>query len=495
MTAQNGRSVTFGISGNNVAPLRLAWKLDAALFAGLVLSVAGRVTSLLAAEPAIESGSVNVRLAAVVEQKQLNDAVVPEAIDRLGAHAGSLKSVRLGGLSDLWRSHADPAGEFWTLTDRGPNGTVVTPDGKRRTLLEPDFVPVLVHLRLQGGFDHSRRADDSGGVQIQATEVLPLVMASGRPASGRKNDTGSGDPLLNAADAIVLENDSNGLDPEGLVRLSSGQFWLSEEYQPSLVEVSGDGQVIARFIPLGQHLPGAGCDIFDVLPAEYAFRKDNRGFESMAVSPDELTLWAAMQSPLDYPFKDAGRKTGNVRVLQFNPVARRPTAEFLYRLGSPKSQDFLSKGNPPGDGKISAMVAIGAATLLVLEQMDGGASIYEVSLEQATNTLERTMPAGESLEMIRDLSAAAIRPAGKRLLADLSPHHPRMVEDVFREYGGGGKGRSIKLEGMALIDSQHVAILNDEDFGVDSGSETGELKASPRSCLWVVKLPAALAFE
>ena len=70
-----------------------------------------------------------------------------------------------------------------------------------------------------------------------------------------------------------------------------------------------------------------------------------------------------------------------------------------------------------------------------------------------------------------------------------------MVEDVFREYGGGGKGRSIKLEGMALIDSQHVAILNDEDFGVDSGSKTGELKASPRSCLWVVKLPAALAVE
>lgn len=114
-----------------------------------------------------------------------------------------------------------------------------------------------MHLRLQGGFDHSRRADDSGGVQIQATEVLPLVMASGRPASGRENDTGSGDPLLNAAGAIVLENDSNGLDPEGLVRLSSGRFWLSEEYQPSLVEVSGDGQVIARFIPLGQHLLGA----------------------------------------------------------------------------------------------------------------------------------------------------------------------------------------------------------------------------------------------
>lgn len=109
---QNGRSVTFGISGNNVKPLRLAWRLDAALFAGLVLSVAGLVTSLLAAEPAIESGSVNVRLAAVVEQKQLTDAVVPEAIDRLGAHAGSVKAVRLGGLSDLWRSHADPAGSF-----------------------------------------------------------------------------------------------------------------------------------------------------------------------------------------------------------------------------------------------------------------------------------------------------------------------------------------------------------------------------------------------
>ena len=36
----------------------------------------------------------------------------------------------------------------------------------------------------------------------------------------------------------------------------------------------------------------------DVLPAEYSDRRDNRGFEGIALSEDGRTLYAIMQNPL-----------------------------------------------------------------------------------------------------------------------------------------------------------------------------------------------------
>jgi hypothetical protein len=90
--------------------------------------------------------------------------------------------VALGGLSDLCVTVRDAAGiTLWTLTDRGPNGTVGNGDGERRTLLAPDFSPVLLRLRMPA------RAAAEDLVNVEA--MLPLTAASGAAVTGRPNVT------------------------------------------------------------------------------------------------------------------------------------------------------------------------------------------------------------------------------------------------------------------------------------------------------------------
>lgn len=71
----------------------------------------------------------------------------------------------------------------------------------------------------------------------------------------------------------------------------------------------------------------------------------------------------------------------------------------------------------------------------------------------------------------------------KRLVADLGPLLPR-----FRADAGLGADAPLKLEGLALLDERHVALVNDDDFGIHArGAER------PRSCLWVVRLARPVA--
>ncbi|MET1083710.1 MAG: esterase-like activity of phytase family protein [Burkholderiales bacterium] len=70
--------------------------------------------------------------------------------------------------------------------------------------------------------------------------------------------------------------------------------------------MSTTGIVLQRLTPQGQNLaalgPGWGAvPLQDVLPAIYGTRRDNRGFEGIAISPDGNTLDAIVQNPLATP--------------------------------------------------------------------------------------------------------------------------------------------------------------------------------------------------
>ena len=41
-----------------------------------------------------------------------------------------------------------------------------------------------------------------------------------------------------------LAPDPGGVDPEALVRLADGTFWVGEEYGPSLLRVAADGRIL-----------------------------------------------------------------------------------------------------------------------------------------------------------------------------------------------------------------------------------------------------------
>jgi hypothetical protein len=396
--------------------------------------------------------------------------------------------VLLGGLSDL--HPAGPLGSLivpggvatlWTITDRGPNGVVMVDGTNRRTLIDPAFVPSIAKLSLERG--DSRRPST-----VTVERVVPLRGRCGRPLSGVPNGVAGDITIYDHSGMHPLPSDPDGVDPEGLVALPEGGFWLAEEYRPSLLRVTDEGAVVDRYVPAGCVLGEADATVVDSVPADYSARRDNRGFEALAMSPDGERLYALVQSPLTVGACGEGAapgdRSGNVRVLVFDPAAGRPLAEHVYRLGDPEVPEFLVGGAPPKDGKLCAMASIDASTLLVLEQADGGeCRLYRVDLTGATDTLDwsAASAARPSLESVLDCPASGLVPVGKQLVADLRELRGAMLADVR---GSSDPTATLKLEGLALVDGRHVLLVNDNDFA---------LEGPARTCLWLVRLPVGLS--
>src|SRR4029434_7000063 len=237
---------------------------------------------------------------------------------------------------------------------------------------------------------------------------------------------------------------------EGLVRATAGDFWLAEEYSPSLVHVDRTGKVLKRYIPEGLKLEDTDYPVANALPAIYGKRKINRGFEGLALSDDEKTLYIVLQSPLLNPDRKIGDASRNTRVLVFDIASEKVTAEYAYRFDVSKQFDPNPK-NTTDEMKLSGVIAINPTTLLVLERTDLVAKLYSVDLSGATNILNskwsdvKTAPA---LEALADPAAAEVSVLPKSLVLDLSSL----------------AGMPEKIEGIALIDQSTIAVSNDNDF-------------------------------
>jgi len=399
------------------------------------------------------------------------------------------ENVRLGGLSDLTAARGFGPGRWWAVTDRGPNGVIERDGEKLRTLLAPKFAPSLVLLRVvaEDAAEGGTNAVDSATRMIAVEKVVPLTGPAGTPLTGLPTGGPGHLPVLSADGSTELPPDPDGVDTEAVVQLPEGTLWIAEEYGPSLLKVGPDGRAVERHVPQGTRNTAAAVPHRETIPAAYALRRDNRGFEALAATPDGSRLWALLQSPLDNPGPKAAKKTGNVRLLGFNPAAGKPVAEHVYRMGDPTDPDYLTKGVPPDDGKLCAMAMLADGRLLVLEQDDAGlARLYAVSLAGATDTLVwqpssvKSKTVDKTLEEIRDLPKAGIVPVGKRLVADLGA-----IREAMTSQADGGRPRHgpLKLEGMAVVDDRHVLLANDDDFGVH-----GKQEGRRRSFLWLVEL-------
>lgn len=383
---------------------------------------------------------------------------------------------RLGGFSDLGRG--DEPGRLWAITDRGPNGLLAGKRGRskdaRRTLPVPGFAPLLVELALV-----PPAAGEVGTLHVVRT--LPIKDAHGKPASGRPVGGGNQRPLLHPKTGAELPWDPLGLDPEGLVRLPDGRFWVAEEYVPSLLEIAADGTIRERFTP-------AGSGGRDVLPAAYARRRDNRGFESLTGSPDGGLLYCLLQSPIEGDV-ERRRRPRNVRLLVFDVARRRPVAEHLYPLGRPADEGGDARG-AAADGKVSAAAWVGPGRLLVLEHSDEDSRIYDVELARTTDTL--AAPAQRVLDAAEALEEAGVAPVRKTLCVDLKPLARQFQSAIEPAAVAPMKPADLKFEGLAVLDGGRVAIVNDNDF--DMGPDGGSPNKPPRrrTCLWVLR-PARTA--
>ncbi|MEU1181848.1 esterase-like activity of phytase family protein [Streptomyces sp. NPDC005820] len=350
------------------------------------------------------------------------------------------RGVDLGGIgSDICPTGRK--GEFWTITDRGPNGQIKIDGKKRRTFPVPGFDPAIVRIRVTGD-------------TVKVLDALPITTSSGKPVTGLSNQEGRDEAPYSYDARTPLSYNPNGLDTEGIVRAADGSFWLADEYGPSLVHVSARGKVLTRYVPEGLNLAGADYPVVEALPSVLLHRKINRGFEGLAQLPGgDLVL--AVQSPLSLPDTDAGEASRTTRLLRFSPKKNAVTAEYAYRF------DPVSVVDPSEDDtselKISSVVAVGGDRLLVEERTDKAARLQVVRLTRGANILggrwddDTTSP---SLEQLDDPAASGVPVLAKRLVVDL----------------GTVEGVPGKIEGVARVDHDTLALINDNDFGMTDGA-------------------------
>jgi hypothetical protein len=356
--------------------------------------------------------------------------------------------VLLGSVgSDLWHGPTDPQDEFWMITDRGPNGQIKVDGTNRRTFWVPDFTPMILRVKTEDK-------------TIRILETVAIVGQSGKPVTGLPNLKDVDETPYDYSARGILPFNPNGLDTEGLVRTNAGEFWIAEEYSPSLLRVDRTGKVLKRYIPEGLKLEGTDYPVAAVLPAIYTKRKINRGFEGLALSADQKTLYAVLQSPLLNPDKKIGEGSRNTRVLVFDVPSEKVIGEYVYRFDVAKEFDPNSK-TAPDDMKLSGVAFLNPTTLLILERTDPVAKLYSVDLDKATNILNskwddpKTIP---SLEALGDPLTADVRALPKSLVVDLSSLH----------------GMPEKIEGVALLDRNTIAVSNDNDFDSEESQYDAE---------------------
>ena len=375
------------------------------------------------------------------------------------------QDIFLGGFSGLYFQGIAANGnlQFVTHTDRGPNGD---PTGANRPFYLPAFQPEIVSFELNqvtGAIAITKRTG-----LFEKNGTTPLTGLPNLQAGG--NGTAYTDEIAVDLNGQVIPNKALGADLEGIVIAPNGDYWLVDEYRPAIYHFDVNGKLLDRFIPQGTAIAPAtdaapGTFGTEVLPAVYAQRRNNRGFEAVALEGSKL--YAFIQSAIDNP-DNAGdttsRNSRNLRILEFDIVSEQVTGEYLYLL-----DNITASGNAKTD-KIGDAVSLGNGKFAVVERDDLGTSasnklIYEINLAEATNInnpANFTLPAGKTIEQLTlsELTTARITPVSKSLIVNAAQLGYTGVE---------------KLEGLALVAPNTLALINDNDFNVSGNTPIQQL--------------------
>lgn len=379
---------------------------------------------------------------------------------------GTFQGIRFreAGFSALYVIPGTNGKEFWTCSDRGVNidAANANPASCRPTYDKiysfPSYAPKIHRIKLNG---------DS----IQILQTITMKRPSGTNASGIINPTGFGSTAAEVASTDTVMNCSNfnlktvekdvfGIDSEGLVVDKDGNFWICEEGGPTIWKLNSNGVVLKRFTPYANLIGAQSIDI--QIDTVFKYRKNNRGFEGIAITPNGK-IYAIIQSPILYPSKAVGEATRIHRILEINPNDN-STRMFAYLndgiIGASGANQIRLR-----DWKIGDMAAINNNEFLVLEAAQRGINdfkkLYKIDISTAS-TVNSGLYGGKTLEALVDsvgLAANSIMPVKKVLVMDL--------------LANGWPSNLDKAEGLAIINDSTIAIGNDNDYAQYSPTENG----------------------
>ncbi len=370
---------------------------------------------------------------------------------------------RLGMGSDLAydrRSHT-----LYTLADRGPGGGVISYE----TRLHKSKV----------NFD--RRTGEISHFRLQETI---------------KFKTTDGSQRFNGLNPLLLNGNVSTLglsfDPEGLAIGPNGNFYVSDEYGPSVYEFQKvelwNGIVEARFVRAFEvpHniLPFAGT-LLDYVNGRGILsvgRQDNRGYEGLTMSPDGTKLYAILQDPLinEGPTPGEGRRSRNVRIVEYDVASGVSTRQFVYQLETlavinaripGTNSDFAATAQGRNIG-CSGIVAINEDEFFVIERDNRGRGVDD---PLHINPIGSKRVFRISIVGATDVSNTSLFGHSTTLPTGVVPVQKELYLDVLDEVNNANIVMPEKIEGMIigpqLRDGTYALVVaNDNDFSVTQNS-------------------------
>jgi hypothetical protein len=367
-------------------------------------------------------------------------------------------TIREGGISGLM--YRD--GSFRFIGDRGPNASAVSSplaNGANALVFPfPDYAPKVWQVRPENGaltvedFDFVKRPDGTG------VSGLPLPAGQGNTGEVAWSDT----------IATVVTNDPWGLDSEGITQDNEGNFWICDEYGVSIWKLDQNFKVLNRYTPFPNEVEDLPLDPL------LGKRRANRGLEGITYTPNGK-IFAVIQSPIDNPNTATGNTSRVHRLVELDP-ATGAMRTFVY-LQEPELGQIRSR-----DWKLGDLIAINNEEFLTVEHAErngwNSKSIYKFSIANATpvtsndfggSTLEQLTPAG--------LAANGIVPVQKEFYTDLLEL--------------GWERQHDKPEGLAILNDSTIAVINDNDFGINSPNADGKIVLTGKTTrLYVFGVPS-----
>jgi hypothetical protein len=384
-----------------------------------------------------------------------------------GIYPRTTTMMREGGFSDLVLDPTDATGHtFLTVQDRGlavsfENNN--TGDTAFKIFAYPGHRQKVMRVRVQGDSVETLTRDSIGGLDTGFVTGLPSSRVTTDEVAVRMRFDSA---VVSTATMRRVTASPNGYDFEGLARAADGTLYLADEMGPRIVRVDATTKRITR-----EWRPSAG------LPRVFARRRDNRGLESLCLTPSGK-LAGLMQGGL---YNTASGKRSNAkdstRVLRFFILdpANDAVREHVYLM------DLKGGTRVPGDVKIGAMACLSDSSFVALEHGEDGSGhdwidLYRLDIVPLTSDVHdandatgngRLYQGGlKTLEQLgyipgdsTNLVAAGITPLRKRLLVGDLMERTAWPHDT--------------PEGLAFVNDSTIAILNDNNYAQEDNNGDG----------------------
>ena len=262
-------------------------------------------------------------------------SIVPDKVYEINTLPNVCEKVKAGGFSDIFYKN----GKLYLLTDRGPNSDIkFISDKEVRIFYCPDFLPSIYEVDLK----------KEGGIKVNEPNKISGIS----PLPVEENY----DCLPISPKGSLLEPQLSGADPESFIIDKKGNYWIGEEYYPSIIKLNKNYEVEKRFAPKNSSIQNSKIKFN--LPEELNSIQRNYGFTAMAYD-GKNHIYAFTQSTL------VGDMYG--RIIRFNIRTGRPNKIYKYEIDE--------------NSKVSGAVMFNKNTILTVENRDGINQIRQLTLK------------------------------------------------------------------------------------------------------------------